>query len=39
MFSRAVPEKKEVDILRGLFAALEKAAADPNANARNANKT
>lgn len=29
MFSRAVPEKKEVDILRGLFAALEKAASDP----------
>ncbi len=29
MFSRAVPEKKEVDILRGLFAALEKAASAP----------
>lgn len=26
MFSRAVPEKEEVNILRGLFAALEKAA-------------
>jgi tRNA/rRNA methyltransferase len=39
MFSRAAPEKEEVNILRGLFAALEKAAADPNANARNANKT
>ena len=29
MFSRAAPEKKEVDILRGLFAALERAASDP----------
>ena len=29
MFSRAAPEKKEVDILRGLFAALEKAAGAP----------
>jgi tRNA C32,U32 (ribose-2'-O)-methylase TrmJ len=29
MFSRAAPEKKEVDILRGLFAALEKAATGP----------
>jgi tRNA/rRNA methyltransferase len=29
MFARAVPEKKEIDILRGLFAALEKAAGAP----------
>lgn len=29
MFSRTVPEKEEVNILRGLFAALEKAATDP----------
>lgn len=34
MFSRAAPEKKEVDILRGLLAALEKPLP-----ARNANKT
>ena len=30
MFSRAAPEKEEVNILRGLFAALEKRAAEPN---------
>lgn len=30
MFSRAAPEKEEVNILRGLFAALEKATTDPN---------
>jgi tRNA C32,U32 (ribose-2'-O)-methylase TrmJ len=30
MFSRAAPEKEEVNILRGLFAALEKGATDPN---------
>jgi len=29
MFSRAAPEKEEVAILRGLFAALEKAASNP----------
>jgi tRNA/rRNA methyltransferase len=29
MFSRAAPEKEEVNILRGLFAALEKAASAP----------
>ena len=29
MFSRAAPEKKEVDILRGLFAALEKGPGAP----------
>lgn len=29
MFSRAAPEKEEVNILRGLFAALEKAASCP----------
>jgi tRNA/rRNA methyltransferase len=29
MFSRAAPEKKEVDILRGLFAALEKGSSGP----------
>ena len=32
MFSRAVPEKKEVDILRGLLAALEKPLPPRNAN-------
>ena len=30
LFSRAAPEKEEVNILRGLFAALEKAATGPN---------
>lgn len=30
MFSRAAPEKEEVNILRGLFAALEKPATGPN---------
>jgi tRNA C32,U32 (ribose-2'-O)-methylase TrmJ len=34
MFSRAAPEKEEVNILRGLFAALEKAAAHPNGTGR-----
>jgi len=29
MFARAAPEQEEVNILRGLFAALEKGAADP----------
>jgi len=32
MFARAVPEKKEIDILRGLLAALEKPLAPRNAN-------
>ena len=30
LLSRAAPEKEEVNILRGLFAALEKAGTDPN---------